>query len=62
MPIVIKKKKGDSNADLTNRFKRISVDEDIVNEIKDRKRHKKDSRKRYERDKEKKRLNRKRPV
>jgi len=59
MPIVVKKKKGDSKDDVLYRFRKLVLEEGIVEEAKNRKEFVSNSRKKYEKNKEKKRKSRK---
>jgi len=58
MPIVVKKQKGETKEDLISRFRRLFVEEGIVEEIKRRVEYIKKSRQRYERRKEQERRRR----
>lgn len=49
MAIVVKKKKGETLGDMIQRFKQLFMDEDIIDEIKEKLEFVKKSRKRYER-------------
>ena len=51
MPIVVKKKKGDSKNDVIGKFRRIFLEEEIVEEVKKRLVYNKPSMKRYARKK-----------
>ncbi len=52
MAIVVKKQKGETKEDLISRFRRLFIEEEIVEEIKRRVEYIKKSRRRYERKKE----------
>lgn len=62
MPIVVKKQKGETKEDLIGRFRRLFIDEGILDEIKDRVEFIKGSRRRYEEKKAKKKKSRKKGV
>jgi ribosomal protein S21 len=47
MPIVVKKQKGESKDDLIGKFRRLSLEEDIVEEVKKRTAYSKPSEVRY---------------
>jgi ribosomal protein S21 len=47
MPIIVKKKKGESKDDVIGRFRRLSIEEDISEEIKKRTAYSKPSEERY---------------
>jgi len=52
MAIVVKKKRGESKIELINRFRKIFLEEGIIDQIKEKVHYVKPSRKRYERKKE----------
>jgi ribosomal protein S21 len=52
MAIVVKKKKGESKVELINRFRKIFLEEGIIDQVKEKVHYVKPSRKRYERRKE----------
>lgn len=54
MPIVVKKQKGETNDDLLGRFRRLFIEEEILDEVKKRVEYIKGARKRYEEKKAKK--------
>jgi len=57
MPIVVKKQRGETKNDLINRFRRLFIEEEILEEIRERARgYVKKARKRYERKKELKKI------
>jgi len=47
MAIIVKRKKGESKDDVIGRFRRLSLEENITEEIKERKEYKKPSQLRY---------------
>lgn len=51
MPIIVKKQKGERKEDVIARFRRLFIDEGILDEIKERVEFVKDARKRYEKKK-----------
>lgn len=59
MSIVVKKQKGETKEDLLSRFRRIFVDEEIVDEVRKRVEFVKKSRRRYEKKKEIEKIRRK---
>ena len=59
MPIVVKKEKGDTKDDILYRFRKIVLEEGIVEEVRNREKFISNSRKKYEKSKEKKRKSRK---
>lgn len=54
MPIVVKKQKGEKKEDVLARFRRLFIDEGILDEIKERVEFVKGARKRYEKKKARK--------
>ena len=54
MPIIVKKQKGERKEDVIARFRRLFMDEGILDEIKERVEFVKDARKRYEKKKARK--------
>lgn len=52
MPIIVKKQKGETKEDLISRFRRLFIEEEIIEEIKKRVEYVKKSRRRYEKKKE----------
>ena len=52
MPIIVKRQKGETKEDLISRFRRLFVEEGIIEEIKKRVEYVKKSRRRYEKKKE----------
>jgi len=52
MPIIVKKQKGETKEDLIGRFRRLFIEEEILEEIKKRVEYIKKSRRRYEKKKE----------
>ncbi len=59
MPIVVKKQKGETKDDLIGRFRRLFIEEEIIDEIKSRIEYVKGARKRYEEKKAKEKLRKK---
>jgi ribosomal protein S21 len=51
MPIIVKKKKGESKDDLIGKFRRLSLEEDITEEVRKRSAYSKPAEKRYEKKK-----------
>lgn len=47
MPIIVKKKKGESKDDVIGKFRRLSLDEDITEEVRKRSAYTKPAEKRY---------------
>lgn len=47
MPIIVKKKKGESKDDVIGKFRRISLEEDITEEVRKRTAYSKPAEKRY---------------
>ena len=47
MPIVVKKKKGESKDDVIGKFRRLSIEEDITEEVRKRTAYTKPAEKRY---------------
>ena len=58
MVIVVNKKKGESRVELINRFRKVFIEEGVIDTIKKNLRYVKPARKRYEKKKEKLRLQR----
>lgn len=59
MSIVIEKKKGETKDDLLNRFRRIFIEEEIIEEVKKHLEYVKKARKRYEKKKTQQKMRRK---
>ena len=47
MPIIVKKKKGETKDDVIGKFRRLSVEEDVTEEIRNRSAYSKPAEKRY---------------
>lgn len=47
MPIIVKKKKGESKDDVIGKFRRLSLEEDITEEVRNRSAYTKPAEKRY---------------
>lgn len=47
MPIIVKKKKGESKDDIIGKFRRLSMEDDIVDEVRKRSAYSKPAEKRY---------------